>query len=82
MRRFAQVSLVFAVMIPALSWFIPFINLFGFMVAGLFLLPVLWYFIFERHREAPSDDLLLRLDAIANAIREGRDIASIAPRPH
>lgn len=73
MRLAAQISMALAalyiVLVPARP-----LLLFGvwYVVPLLMFLPA-WYFIFNRHRENQNDELMLKLEAIANAIRESHE---------
>jgi len=49
-------------------------------VAGLCSLPVLYYVVFERHRETRHDDVIQQLEMIRNAISELRtSVAGSSP---
>jgi len=70
MRTTAQICLIVSALLFACFTFIPFINIAMLIVQPVLLLPVAWWFLFNRHLEPDREELFLRLDAIANAIRE------------
>ena len=73
MRIAAQISLgiliAVVVVLGPLSGFAWFLMNFLAVPIGI----IAWYLIFHRHLERDNADVLLRLDSIANAIRERDD---------
>lgn len=78
MRMFAQSTLILAVTIIVLVGWFPLAWLLLIPVEAVLLLPVVWYVVFERHLERNDGELLLALQAVANAIRENREAPSRA----
>ena len=79
MRAAAQVSLLCLLMIPVMLVTQPRLALVLYLGAPFCLFCPAWYFLFDRHLERNDEALLLKLDAIANAIRESEGRYASAP---
>lgn len=82
MRTLAKTCMIVSAVLFALFTWIPLVNMVMFAVQPLLMLPVAWWFLFHRHLEPDREELMLRLDAIANAIRETQETPSrvLSPR--
>lgn len=76
MRIMAQCAFAAIVLFLAFTWkyalLLPLLWPFFVLAAA----PIAWYVVFDRHRESANDEILIRLDAIANAIRDAQSRAS------
>jgi hypothetical protein len=70
MRLAAQIAFVVVVVLVGANWKYGVLLPLFWPLLFVAVSPVLWYVIFDRGRRPHADELLLKLDAIVNAIRE------------
>lgn len=79
MRLLAQICMATIAGFLALFWKFSLLLPLLWPFAWVLLTPIAWYVVFDRHRETGNEELLLRLDALANAIRDAADRSATAP---
>ncbi len=69
MRALAQACLIVIGAYFALAYVQPLLFLVAWYFLPLLCIPVLWYVVFDRHRDDGREELLLELQMLRNAIQ-------------